>query len=145
TLVGTNIAQEAPVVGPAAARLLMGSDELGAQTLTRFYSLHVLLLPAAVIAFMAVHLFMVVRQGVTAPPTRAGQSPETDLVTERHREMDQYDAQKEAGEPFYPYSLSKDVAGVVIVFVAIVALAWWSRAEVGQFLDPTDTNYNPRP
>ena len=79
TLVGTNIAHEAPVVGPYIARLLTGSDELGAQTLTRFYSIHVLLLPAAVIAFMAIHLFMVVRQGVTAPPARGGKSLELDL------------------------------------------------------------------
>ena len=145
TLVGTNIAREAPVVGPAVARLLTGSDELGAQTLTRFYSIHVLLLPAAVIAFMAVHLFMVVRQGVTAPPARGGKSPELDLETQRRLELDKYHAQKEAGEPFYPYSLSKDVAAVLIVFVAIMALAWWFPAEVGQFPDPTDTNYNPRP
>ena len=59
--------------------------------------------------------------------------------------MDKYHAQKEAGEPFYPYSLSKDAAAVLIVFVAIMALAWWFPAEVGQFPDPTDTNYNPRP
>ncbi|MFZ0888034.1 MAG: cytochrome b N-terminal domain-containing protein [Candidatus Binataceae bacterium] len=145
TLVGTNIAQEAPLVGPAIARLLKGSDELGAQTLTRFYSLHVLLLPAALVACMAVHLFMVVRQGVTAPPTYGGQSPELDVVTQRGREMDKYHAQKEAGEPFYPYLLSKDAAAVVIVFLAIMALAWRFPAEVGQFPDPTDTNYNPRP
>ncbi len=145
TLVGTNIAQEAPLVGPAIGRLLKGSDELGAQTLTRFYSLHVLLLPAALLAFMAIHLFMVVRQGVTAPPAQAGKSPELDLETQRRREMDKYHAQKEAGEPFYPYSLTKDAAAALIVFVAIMALAWWFPAEVGQFPDPTDTNYNPRP
>jgi ubiquinol-cytochrome c reductase cytochrome b subunit len=145
TLVGTNIAHEAPVVGPYIARLLTGSDELGAQTLTRFYSLHVLLLPAALMAVMAIHLFMVVRQGVTAPPTRDGESLETDLIAQRRDAMDKYHAQKEAGLPFYPHSLAKDAAAALIVFVVIIALAWWSPAEVGQFPDPTDTNYNPRP
>ena len=101
--------------------------------------------PAALIAFMAIHLFMVVRQGVTAPPARGGRSAEGDLVTQRRREMDEYHVQKEAGEPFYPYSLSKDAAAALIVFVAIIVLAWRFPAEVGQFPDPTDTNYNPLP
>lgn len=145
TLVGTNIAHETPFIGPAVALLLKGSDELGAQTLTRFYSLHVLVLPAALITFIAVHLFMVVRQGVTAPPKRGVQEPEADIATQRRREVDRYHALKEAGEPFYPYALAKDAAAVLIVFAVVAALTWWSPAEVGQFPDPTDTNYNPRP
>lgn len=145
TMVGTNIAHETPLIGPAVARLLSGSDELGAQTLTRFYSLHVLILPAALITFIGAHLFMVVRQGVTAPPRRERQEPEADIVTLRSREMDKYHALKEAGEPFYPYVLVKDAVAVLIVFAVLAALAWWSPAEVGQYPDPTDTNYNPRP
>ena len=145
TMVGTNIAHESPGVGPYVARLLMGSDELGAQTLTRFYSLHVLLMPAALMIFLAVHLFMVVRQGVTAPPRRRSLDPGLDITTQRGHAMHDYHVQKEAGKPFYPVSLAKDAAAVLIVFIAIIALALWFPTEVGQFPDPTDTNYNPRP
>lgn len=145
TMVGTNIAHESPGVGPYVARLLMGSDELGAQTLTRFYALHVLLMPAALLVFLAVHLFMVVRQGVTAPPRRHSLDPGLDIATQRGRAMHDYHVQKEAGEPFYPVSLAKDAAAILVVFIVVAALAWLYPAEVGQFPDPTDTNFNPRP
>ena len=70
TMVGTNIAEQAPFFGQASAKILRGGDILGTLTLTRFYSFHVLLLPALVVVMIAVHLFFVVRQGISAPPER---------------------------------------------------------------------------
>ena len=51
-------------------RFFRGGSEVGPQTLSRFYAMHVLMLPAALLVFVAVHLFMVVRQGISAPPKR---------------------------------------------------------------------------
>lgn len=144
TQVGTSIAEQAPLVGPLIARLLRGGDELGAQTLSRFYAFHVLLLPATLLAILSVHLFMVVRQGISAPPSRDIAEP-ADLATERRRAMLRYHEQKEAGESFYPYSLAKDVTAVLLVVACVSALAWWSQPEVGEIADPTDATYNPRP
>lgn len=70
TAVGINISGQTPVVGPAAAKILMGGSELGAATLTRFYALHVLVLPAAVGALVGLHLFLVVWHGISEPPRR---------------------------------------------------------------------------
>ncbi len=70
TMVGTTIAEQAPLVGPALAKLLRGGDTLGTVTLTRFYAIHVLVLPALVLTLIALHLFFVVRQGISAPPER---------------------------------------------------------------------------
>lgn len=144
TLVGTNITIETPLVGAALGRLLRGSAELGPQTLTRFYALHVLLLPALLVMFVAVHLFMVVRQGISAPPHRREPMPEG-VEAQRALVAEQYHAAKEAGESFYPFYLAKDVAAVLVVFAALALVAWRFPAGVGQFPDPTDTNYNPRP
>lgn len=70
TMVGANIAQQAPFMGGAMADVLRGGDMLGAVTLTRFYAVHVLILPATILALVGAHLFMVIRQGISAPPER---------------------------------------------------------------------------
>jgi menaquinol-cytochrome c reductase cytochrome b subunit len=67
TSIGVNINASGPLVGPYLADFLRGGAEFGAATLSRFYSLHMLLLPALVIALVAAHLYLVVRLGTTVP------------------------------------------------------------------------------
>ncbi len=64
TAVGTNIAGTTPIIGGMLVSLLRGGSQQGAATLTRFYSLHVLLLPILLGLIVGVHLFLVIRQGV---------------------------------------------------------------------------------
>ncbi|MDP2660799.1 MAG: cytochrome b N-terminal domain-containing protein [Dehalococcoidia bacterium] len=68
TTVGTNMAGTVPYVGDFLMKVTRGGSELGAVTLTRFYAAHMLLLPAATLLFITVHLFMVIKQGISAPP-----------------------------------------------------------------------------
>jgi menaquinol-cytochrome c reductase cytochrome b subunit len=75
TTIGININASGPVVGPYLADFLRGGAEFGAATLSRFYSLHMLLLPALVIALVAAHLYLVVRLGTTVPPWVRADSP----------------------------------------------------------------------
>jgi ubiquinol-cytochrome c reductase cytochrome b subunit len=145
TVVGTNLTKEAPIIGPTLDLLLRGSRELGPQTLTRFYALHVLLLPALIVVFLAVHLFMVVSQGISDPPVHGLALPAGDLKAQRLGQMERYHAVKEAGEPFYPYALAKDAIAVLLVFLIVALLAWHFPPDVGAIADPTTTNYNPRP
>ncbi len=70
TAVGTNLAHQAPFVGEFILKVLRGGVELGAVTLSRFFAMHVLLLPAILIPLIGIHLFMVVRQGIATPPER---------------------------------------------------------------------------
>jgi quinol-cytochrome oxidoreductase complex cytochrome b subunit len=70
TIVGTHIAAQTPWLGPSIAKLLMGGNELGAVTLTRFYAIHVLVLPLMIGVFIAIHLFLVVWHGISEPPER---------------------------------------------------------------------------
>ena len=144
TQVGTKIAEQAPFVGPAIAQVLRGGDDLGAQTLTRFYAFHVLLLPAVLLLLVGFHLFVVVRQGISAPPIRGEQLPD-DPVTARRMVRERYQDAKEAGASFYPFSLAKDAIAILVVFVVLLLLAWRSPPEVGDIADPTETSFNPRP
>lgn len=70
TVVGANIAEQAPVFGKWLALLLKGGEAVGAMTLTRFFAIHVLLLPAILIVLVGIHLFLVVWHGISAPPER---------------------------------------------------------------------------
>lgn len=70
TAVGTNIAEQTPVLGEMISLVLKGGPSLGAATLTRFYAFHVLLLPAATALLIAIHLFLVIWHGISEPPKK---------------------------------------------------------------------------
>jgi quinol---cytochrome c reductase cytochrome b subunit, bacillus type len=68
TVVGVNITASGPIIGPYLADFLRGGAEFGANTLGRFYSIHMLLLPGLMAALIGAHLYLVAKLGVTAPP-----------------------------------------------------------------------------
>jgi quinol-cytochrome oxidoreductase complex cytochrome b subunit len=68
TVVGININGTAPFLGPYLADFLQGGASIGGETLSRFYSLHMLLLPGAILGLIGLHLYLVVRLGVSSPP-----------------------------------------------------------------------------
>jgi len=84
TIVANNITASGPVVGPYLADFLRAGPDFSATTLSRFYALHMLLVPGLIGALIGAHLFLVVKLGTTAPPwVRAGRpkgaQPEVDL------------------------------------------------------------------
>jgi quinol-cytochrome oxidoreductase complex cytochrome b subunit len=68
TVVGININGTAPFLGPFLASILRGGSEIGPDTLARFYSIHMLLIPGALFGLIGLHLYLVVRLGVSSPP-----------------------------------------------------------------------------
>src|SRR5689334_1078312 len=68
TVVGVNINGTAPFLGPFLAQFLNGGTSINPDTLSRFYSIHMLLIPGAIFALIGLHLYLVVRLGVTSPP-----------------------------------------------------------------------------
>jgi quinol-cytochrome oxidoreductase complex cytochrome b subunit len=68
SVVGINLNGTAPFLGPWLAQFLRGGQDIGAETLTRFYSLHMLIIPGAIFALIGLHLYLVIRLGVTSPP-----------------------------------------------------------------------------
>jgi menaquinol-cytochrome c reductase cytochrome b subunit len=68
SVVGINLNGTAPFLGPFLAQFLRSGQEIGADTLTRFYSLHMLVLPGAIAGLIGLHLYLVIRLGVSSPP-----------------------------------------------------------------------------
>jgi ubiquinol-cytochrome c reductase cytochrome b subunit/menaquinol-cytochrome c reductase cytochrome b subunit len=70
TVVASNITGTGPILGPYLADFLRGGSEFGATTLSRFYAIHMLVVPGLIAALMGAHLYLVAKLGTTAPPWR---------------------------------------------------------------------------
>ena len=78
TVVGININGTAPFLGPFIAQFLQGGAAIGENTLSKFYSLHMLVVPGAIIGLIILHLHLVIRLGVSPNPwtkNAAGEGP----------------------------------------------------------------------
>ena len=76
SIVGVNINGTGPLVGPYLSDFLLGGPEFGATTLSRFYAIHMLLIPGAIAALIGAHLYLVTKLGTTAPPWLKAESSE---------------------------------------------------------------------
>ncbi|MFY9489145.1 MAG: cytochrome b N-terminal domain-containing protein [Solirubrobacterales bacterium] len=68
SIVGINLNGTGPIVGPYLADILRGGTEFGATTLSRFYAIHMMLVPGLIGALIGVHIYLVSKLGTTAPP-----------------------------------------------------------------------------
>ena len=123
TTVTINVARSSPVVGEYIAAIMRGGADLGALTLLRWYATHVFLLPAALIAFVVAHIYLMRRHGISGP------------VRERPGEP----------RPFYPYHALKDTIAMAAVFALLLTFALTVRVPLDSIADPTDATYIPRP
>ncbi|MDP3911254.1 MAG: cytochrome b N-terminal domain-containing protein [Gemmatimonadales bacterium] len=147
TAVGTNIAGTTPVLGAALVALLRGGSELGAATLARFYAFHVLWLPLLLTMLVALHIIVVVRQGIAARPRdlETGAPPTTKDPQYPGYYRQAYAASKRGGLRFWPDILGKDaiVSAATVLLILLLAAAFGAPLEGPA--DPTDTAYVPRP
>ena len=118
TKVGTEITGVVPLVGPFLGRLLRGGDEVTGATLTRFYGIHVAVLPLLTTLILGLHLFLVQKHGMSVPPgvERAGGARRT--------------------MPFLPNFLLRDLVGWLSALAILAALAAYYPTELGQKADP---------
>jgi menaquinol-cytochrome c reductase cytochrome b subunit len=68
TVVAVNITASAPILGPYVADILRAGPEFGTDTLSRFYSIHMLVIPAGMATFIGLHLFLITKLGIAEPP-----------------------------------------------------------------------------
>jgi ubiquinol-cytochrome c reductase cytochrome b subunit len=127
TTVGTNILSEIPWVGNGIKELLRGGTEMGTLTVSRFFMLHVFLIPAFIFAFVAMHVYSFRKAGAAGPVTEDPIAPK--LPT----------------EPFYPKQLVMDMGFAVLIIVLLGFLAYLWPTELGPKSDPSDTQFLPRP
>ncbi len=115
--VGASMAGRVPWAGPYLVDLLLGAPIIGASALSRFFALHVFIIPGLLVLLLGVHLWLVLKRGVSAPPV-PGQ-----LVDPRTYQQ-QYEADlHENGVPFFGEAMRKDVLFSSLVVVAVVFLA----------------------
>lgn len=126
TKVGTNIVGYAPVVGPYARNFLLGGPEISEITLPRFYALHTLVLPGALAALVAVHLFLIRLYGITPPWKRDGEKVEYPFR-------------------FFPTQALRDSLVMAAALCVLLVLAATLGGMTEEKADPLSTNYAPHP
>ncbi len=125
TKVVTNIIGGAPVLGPYVQKLLIGGTEYGNQTLTRFFALHVAVLPALFIATLAAHIALARRKGMT-PPIR----PE--------------DVRRD--QSYWPHQSFRNAIAVATLMVVILGVVSYNGgAHLDAPADPSSADYPARP
>ena len=122
TQVGTEVAGALPLVGGFALRFLRGGEQVTGGTLTRFYGIHVAVLPALTTAVMGLHLLMVQKHGMSEPPSVEA---EQEAAARSGRSM-----------PFLPNFLLRDLIGWCAALGALAALAAIFPWELGEKADP---------
>ena len=147
TQVGTNIAGTTPGIGGRLVKLLRGGSQLGAATLSRFFALHVLLMPLLLTVVVFLHLAIVVRQGIAARTSamEGGAPPRTSDPEYPAFYKQAYAKSKSAGVRFYPDLTAKDIVVATAIILVLLLLGLFVGAGLEPPADPTDTSYVPRP
>ena len=83
TIVANNITATGPVIGPYLADFLRAGAEFESTTISRFYAVHMLLVPGLIIALIFAHLYLVVKLGTTAPPWMRAETKPKSLREEK--------------------------------------------------------------
>jgi ubiquinol-cytochrome c reductase cytochrome b subunit len=140
TIVAAAQAGRMPVVGKGLAQFVLAGDTVGGSTLSRFFAFHVFFIPALVFLLIGLHLWLVLKHGISEPP-EVGQPVDKATYRARYAEL-----LKRDGVPFWPDAAWRDVvfgAGVVAV-VALLAVVIGPPA-LGNPPDPSILHADPRP
>jgi ubiquinol-cytochrome c reductase cytochrome b subunit len=138
--IGAAITGRVPVLGPRLVHLMLGGPIVGAETLSRFFALHVFVIPGALLLLVSVHLLLVLKRGISEPPV-AGRLVSRETYDESYQRMLERD-----GVPFFPFAARKDLAFVGLVLVGIfVCAAVFGPYGPGGPADPTLIDTQPRP
>lgn len=139
-VVAAEQAGKVPIIGNWLAHFLLAGDTAGGATLSRFFAAHVFFIPACIFLFLGLHLYLVLRNGISEPP-KAGEP--VDPRTYRrfyHRLLER------EGVPFWPDAAWRDLffGGLVVIAIVILVIVV-GPATLGKPPDPTIVQASPRP
>ena len=160
TIVGVNINGTGPLLGPYLSDFLRGGSEFGATTLSRFYAIHMLLVPgrdhradrrAPVPGDQARHHRAAVAESASSAPSCARRRSDRDeprvrtpgrrrgpAMNQREKEeyLREYAILKAQGKPFFPYAVAKDAVMACVVMAVIITMSLVLGAELGAEGEP---------
>lgn len=138
--IGASIAGRTPIIGPELVHMMLGGPIIAGETLSRFFTLHVFVLPGAILAIVSLHLRLVLTKGINEYP-KAGKPVRRETYDKEYEELLHKD-----GIPFVPHGVGKDVmfAAFVIGAIAICAAVFGPKGPES-IPDPTLIETNPRP
>jgi ubiquinol-cytochrome c reductase cytochrome b subunit len=138
--IGASMVSRVPLFGPALVNLLLGGPIIAGATLSRFFALHVFVVPGMLILFVAVHVLLVLKLGINEWPMPGRLVRRSDYL-EKYRVMTRTD-----GVPFVPYGMWKDPAfsGLILLCIAACALYFGPFGPTGP-PDPRVIQTAPRP
>jgi ubiquinol-cytochrome c reductase cytochrome b subunit len=138
--IGASIASRVPLIGGWLVDMMLGGPIIAGPTLTRFFALHVFVIPGILLGSVGLHLWMVLRLGINDWPMPGRIVRKSTYVREYH------DLTKQTGIPFVPDAAWKDAifAAAIMLSVIACALIFGPFGPTGQ-PDPTIIQTAPKP
>jgi ubiquinol-cytochrome c reductase cytochrome b subunit len=138
--IGASIMGRVPVIGTPLVHAMLGGPIIAGATLSRFFSIHVFIVPGMLIAFVGVHLLMVLKLGINEWPV-PGRIVKRSTYLKEYHELTQKD-----GVRFVPDAFRKDLvfSGVIILALVVCAALFGPFGPKGQ-PDPTVVQAVPKP
>ena len=147
TQVGINMVGSVPFVGTFLVKVMRGGDMLGALTLSRFFAVHVLFLPAAIVGLVALHMFILRRVGPAGPWSggfeRRGKGGDPSMRQVGAAGAGERRAHR--SEPFYPRQVFMDAVVMLGVFLVVATLALTLTFPLTDKANPSDHSFIPVP
>ena len=117
--IGASIASRVPIAGPAVVKLMLGGPIIAGATLSRFFAMHVFVIPAILIGCVGLHVLMVLKLGINEWPMPGRIVKRATYLKEYH------ELTKKDGAPFVPYAVWKDMFFAAFILLAVAACALW--------------------
>src|SRR5215468_11542036 len=138
--IGVSISSRIPVLGPWLVSLLLGGPIIAGATLSRFFALHVFVIPGLLIALVSLHVLLVLKLGINEWPM-PGRLVRRATYLQEYHELTQ-----RQGAPFVPYAVWKDIlfSGVILVSIAACSFLLGPFGPGGH-PDPANIQTAPRP
>ena len=139
-VVAAEQAGRVPLIGTWLAHFILGGNVIGGATLSRFFAIHVFVLPGIMFGFIALHLWLVLRHGISEPPT-AGKPVNPETYREEYETL-----LKKSGRPFWPDLAWRDVIVCTALIITIALLAYFiGPPALDKPPDPSVLDADPRP
>jgi ubiquinol-cytochrome c reductase cytochrome b subunit len=138
--IGASITSRVPFIGAQAVHMLLGGPIIAGATLSRFFALHVFLIPGLLIALVSLHLLLVLKCGINDWPM-PGRVVRRSTYVKEYEELVHKD-----GVPFVPAAIWKDMFFSAAIIGAVMLCAWYSGpfGPTG-YPDPTIVQTIPKP